>query len=46
MLFYDGPKPPEGLYYDLLNLPNSVESIIQGDFTKFVSSLSVPVRER
>jgi len=45
MLFYDGPKPPEGLYYELLNLPNSAESIIQGDFTTFMSRLDIPVRE-
>ena len=46
MLFYDGPKPPQGLYDDLLYLPNSAESIVQGDFVKFMSSMAIPVRER
>lgn len=46
LLFYDGPKPPDPLYHDLLNLPNSAKSIIQGDFLNFVSSLIIPVRER
>jgi len=46
VLFYDGPNPPKGLYDDLLNLPNSVESIIHGDFVKFLLSIAVPVRER
>jgi hypothetical protein len=46
VLFYDGPKPPQGLYDDLLNLPNSAESIVQGDFVRFLSSIAIPVRER
>ena len=46
ILFYDGPELPEGLYDDLLNLPNSAKIIIQGDFVKFLSSLVVPVDER
>ncbi|KAH9052689.1 FAD-binding domain-containing protein [Lactarius vividus] len=46
VLFYDGPAPPACLYGDVLNLPNSAESIIRGDFVKFVSSIAVPVRER
>jgi len=45
VLFYDGPKPPEGFYDDLLNLPNSVKAIIEGDFVKFVSSIGVPTHE-
>ncbi|KAI0301749.1 hypothetical protein B0F90DRAFT_1816959 [Multifurca ochricompacta] len=43
VLFYDGPKPPDGLYDDLLKLPNSVKSIIEGSFTHFV--LSIPPSE-
>ncbi|KAI9439635.1 FAD dependent oxidoreductase [Lactarius indigo] len=46
VLFYDGPTPSEGLYDDLLNLPNSAKSIIQGDFVKFVSSIPIPVHKR
>ncbi|KAH9038637.1 FAD-binding domain-containing protein [Lactarius deliciosus] len=46
VLFYDGPEPPKCLYGDLLNLPNSAESIMKGDFLKFMSSIAVPVRER
>ena len=46
ILFYDGPEPPEGLYDDLLNLPNSVKFIIRGDFVKFMSSLVMPLDGR
>ena len=46
MLFYDGPKPPEGLYDDLLKLPNSAKAIIEGDFVKFLSSIPVPSLNR
>ena len=47
ILFYDGPKPPGCFYDDLLNLRNSVKSIIQGDFVKFMSSIVMGVgRER
>ncbi|KAF8260165.1 FAD-binding domain-containing protein [Lactarius quietus] len=46
ILFYDGPKLPEGFYDDFLNLPNSAEAIIEGDFMKFFSSLAIPIRER
>jgi hypothetical protein len=46
VLFYDGPKPPAGLYDDLLNLPNSLKSIIEGTFVDFVLSLPPPIRER
>ena len=45
-LFYDGPTPPQGLYDDLLYLPNSGELIVQGDFMKYVSSIVVPVQEQ
>jgi hypothetical protein len=46
ILFYDGPKPPEGFYDDLLNLPNSAKAIIEGDFLKFLSSVVFPTRAR
>ncbi|KAI0301762.1 FAD-binding domain-containing protein [Multifurca ochricompacta] len=46
VLFYDGPKPPDGLYDDLLKLPNSAKSIIEGSFTHFVSNLPLNVYER
>ncbi|KAF8260159.1 FAD-binding domain-containing protein [Lactarius quietus] len=46
VLFYDRPNPPEGLYDDLLNLPNSAEAIIKGDFLNFVSSIVVPPLDR
>ena len=44
LLFYDGPKPPESFYDDLLSLPNSDMGIIEGDFLKFLSSIDIPAR--
>ena len=46
ILFYDGPKPSDGLYDDFLNLPNSAESIIQDDFAKFMSRLAISPLDR
>ncbi|KAN0139139.1 FAD-binding domain containing protein [Lactarius tabidus] len=46
ILFYDGPKPPEGFYDDFLNLPNSSKVIIEGDFLKFLSHIVTPGRKR
>ena len=46
VLFYDGPKPPAGLYDDLLNLPNSLKTFIEGTFVDFVKSLPPPIRGR
>ena len=46
ILFYDGPKPPDGLYHDLLNIPNSDKAVIESDFLKFLLSIAIPLRER
>ncbi|KAN0139380.1 hypothetical protein V8E53_002881 [Lactarius tabidus] len=46
VLFCDGPTPPEGLYDDLLDLPNSAKAIIEGDFVTFPSSIPVPPLNR
>ena len=46
VLFYDGPKPPAGLYDHFLDLPNSGKAIIEGSFLDFVSSIPPPVRDR
>ena len=46
ILFYDGPIPRDGLYDDLLNLPNSEKAIIEGDFLKFLLSIAIPLRQR
>jgi hypothetical protein len=46
VLFYDGPKPPEGFYDELLTLPSSAKEIIEGDFLKFLSSVIFPERQR
>jgi len=47
IFFYDGPKPPEGFYDDFLNLPNSAEVIIEGDFMKLFSGfVGQPTRAR
>jgi hypothetical protein len=45
ILFYDRPKLPEDLYNNLLNLPNTAQSIIEGDFLKFLSHLTKHERE-
>ncbi|KAI0293619.1 FAD-binding domain-containing protein [Multifurca ochricompacta] len=42
VLFYDAPKPPCDLYDDLVKLPNAEQSIIEGSFMKFVTSLPNP----
>lgn len=46
LLFYDGPKLPDGLYDELLNLPNTSNSITKGSFTQFISSQLLPTYER
>ncbi|KAI0251538.1 FAD-binding domain-containing protein [Lactifluus subvellereus] len=46
VLFYDGPQPPCDLYGNLLTLPNTGKSIIEGSFVHFVLSLPPPVRKR
>jgi hypothetical protein len=46
ILFYDGPKPPEGFYDDFLSLSNSGKAIIEGDFLKLLASIVIPGRER
>jgi hypothetical protein len=46
VLFSDGPKPPEGFYDDLLDLPNSVKAIIESDFVTFLKSIDIPAREQ
>ena len=45
-LFYDGPEPPQGLYDELLNLPNTTASIIQGSFIDFIQGQFLPLYER
>jgi hypothetical protein len=46
VLFYDVPKPPEGFYDELLNIPSSAKAVIEGDFLKFLSSVVFPQRQR
>jgi hypothetical protein len=46
VLFYDGPKPPRGLYSDLWKLPDAAKQIIKDDFVQLVMSLPPPVRDR
>jgi hypothetical protein len=45
-LFYDGPEPPQGLYDELLNLPNTTASVIQGSFIDFIEGQFLPLYER
>ncbi|KAI9438134.1 FAD-binding domain-containing protein [Lactarius indigo] len=45
-LFYDGPEPPLGLYDELLNLPSTSKSIIEGSFVDFVAGQFLPLFER
>ncbi|KAH9997053.1 hypothetical protein BJV77DRAFT_960317 [Russula vinacea] len=46
VLFYDAPKPPAGLYDDLLDFSNSSKTIIEGSFVDFVLSLPPPIPAR
>ena len=45
-LFYDGPEPPQGLYDELLILPNTTASIIQGSFIDFIAGQFLPLYKR
>ncbi|KAF8260158.1 FAD-binding domain-containing protein [Lactarius quietus] len=45
-LFYDGPEPPEGLYDELLSLPNTTASITQGSFIDFIAAQFLPLYKR
>jgi hypothetical protein len=45
-LFYDGPEPPQGLYDELLNLPNATASIVQGSFIDFIAGQFLPLYKR
>ena len=45
ILFYDGPKLPEGFYDEFLNLDSSAKAIIEGDFQNFLASIATPQGE-
>ena len=46
VLFYDGPKLPEGFYDELLDLQSSAKAIIEGDFRNFLASIPAPESEQ
>ncbi|KAI0260001.1 FAD-binding domain-containing protein [Gloeopeniophorella convolvens] len=45
-LFYDGPEPPQGLFDDLLKVPSTSQSIVNGTFIDFVNSVPAPILPR
>ena len=46
LLFYDEPEPPTGLYDELLNLPSTTKTIVQGTLIDFLSTQDGPINDR